>query len=234
MPAYPRNILSGKPYGGVVPILLQIAADALGCSSPWWGTIAEWTSVGSKVRFGIGVRVPGVNVPLHNWEFTDRACQPPPLPVEDPNKIFDAIIKGLGVKIEHGFDATCKYCGAEDKIRIPHKWMFEIGPGGSPGYWDSLAHEATHASEPRLKWDGHPDVAELRAEIGAGYLCGLLGVSPLPLHLRRHHDAHVARWISLLKDDSTLLLRVCDSASEAIAYLLRFADRDIKWHPPEM
>ena len=63
--------------------------------------------------------------------------------------------------------------------------MFEIGPGGASGYYDALGHELYHASERRVGWDAHPDVAELRAEIGSGYLLGALGIQPLPPHLAK-------------------------------------------------
>ena len=230
---FPLNVVSRKPLGGTTPILLQIAAtDALGCSSPWWGTTEDWAAKNSKVPYGIGVRVPGSASPLHNWEFTDRAYVPPPLTAENPDAVFEAIIKGLGVSMEFVVRPECKYIGAQDTIRIPYRWMFEIGPGGTSGWFDALAHELFHASEPRLRlgWDGHPDVAELRAEIGSGYLCGLLGVAPLPRYLARHHDAHVGRWVRLMKADPQLFLKVCGDVTETVSYLLRFAGKEVTWH----
>jgi antirestriction protein ArdC len=179
----------------------------------------------------LGVKIPGSSEALYNLDQTNRAYVPSPRPKENPDSVFAGIVSGLGVKIEHGFDATCKYLGAEDKIRIPHKWMFDIGPGGPSGYYDALGHELMHASEPRLKWEGHPDIGELRAEIGgSGFLCSLLGVPPLPLRLRRHHDVHVLKWIRLMKGDPQLLVRVCDAATDGVAFLVRFAGKEIKWH----
>jgi hypothetical protein len=229
--AFPRNILSEKPYGHTAPILLNIAAEALGCKDcPWWGSPSAWYVVKSRVPFGVGAWIPDSAAPLHNWKFTDRAYEPPPLPAQDPDAVLAAIIEGLGVKMEFVFSTECKYIGAGDKIRIPHKWMFEIGPGKLSGWYDTAFHELSHATERRLRWDGHPDVSELRAEIASGYVCGLLGVPPLPLHLRRHHDAHVGRWIPLMRDDPQLLFDVTKAASEAVAYLLQFAGMKIEWH----
>lgn len=222
----PRNVVSRKPYGGVGPLLLNLDSGEFG--SPWFGTVEDWQTLGGKVGLELGIRIPG-SPGVFNLDQTNN-YEPPPLPVEDPDKVLDAIVQGLGVKMEFGFDATCKYIGSEDKIRIPHRWMFEIGPGGPGGWFDALGHELMHASEPRLRWDGHPDVAELRAEIGSGYLCGLLGVNPLPRHLARHHDAHVCRWIRLMRADLSLLPSVTESACEAVAYLLRRSGRDIAWH----
>lgn len=166
LPAYPRNILSGRPYGGVTPILLQIAStDALGCTSPWWGTIADWALMGCKVPFGIGVRVPTSASPLHNWEFTDKALAPPVLPEVDPTQLFESIVKNAGIRIEHVFDCNCKYVGTGDYIVMPHRWMFEIGSGGLSGWHDALGHEIFHWTEreQRTGWDSNDDVAELRA-----------------------------------------------------------------------
>jgi hypothetical protein len=216
------------PYGGVGPLLLNL--DARAFDSPWWGTIEDHKAVGNAVGPSLGVRIPHSPGAVFNLDQTDRAYEPPPLGVEDPDEVFNAITNGLGVRMEFVVSPECKFIGSEDTIRIPHKWMFEIGPGGLSGYYDALGHELLHATEPRLHWDGPPDVAELRAEIGSGYLCGLLGVAPLPRHLARHHDAHVGRWIRLMTADPQLLLKVCGDATKAVSYLLECGGREFKWH----
>lgn len=225
-----RNLRTGMPYCGVRPMLLNIVAGAFDWTSPWFGTLKDHTAVGNTVKPELGVRIPGSPDAVYNLDQTNRAYEPPSMPIEDPAKVFDAIVNRLGVKVEHGIDSTCKYFGADDRIRIPHRWMFEIGPGGMSGYYDALGHELMHATEARLRWDGHPDVAELRAEIGSGNLCGLLGVKPLALQLRRHHDAHLSRWLRLMRADPKLLLAVTKSATEAVSFLLRCAGREVGWH----
>lgn len=225
LPAFPRNVLTGKPYGGVSPILLNIAAGALGCSSPWWGTIAEWAEVGSKVPFGAGTWVPGCKQAMYNLESTDRAYEPPPLTEDNPAKVFEAIVRGVGVRIEYVYNATCKYFWDGDYIVMPHPWMFAIGPGGIAGYYDALGHEVFHATEHRMVWDAHPDVNELRAEIGTGYLGALAGARPLPLHLARHHRHFASRWSRLLHQEPTLLFKVCDHVVASLDYLFRLAGR---------
>lgn len=233
LPAFPRNVRSGKPYGGVSPILLNIAAGALGCSSPWWGTVAEWAAVGSKVPFGLGARVPGCNQAVYNLDQTDRAYEPPPLPEENTAQVFEAIVRGLGVRVQYVYNATCKYVWDGDYIVMPHKWMFEIGPGGVDGYYDALGHELFHASERRTGWDGHPDVNELRAEMGAGYLSALAGANPLPLHLARHHRKYAPRWAQSLRSQPGLLVKVCDSVTATLDYLLGLASVRVCWCQPD-
>jgi antirestriction protein ArdC len=225
LPAFPHNVCSGKPYGGVSPILLNIAAGALGCSSPWWGTRAEWAAVGNKVPFGLGAWLPGYKQALYNLESTDRAYEPPPLPEENTAQVFEAIVRGVGVRVHYVYNATCKYAWAGDTIVMPHPWMFAIGPGGPDGYWDALGHELFHATERRTAWDAHPDVNELRAEIGTGYLGALAGARPLPLRIARHHRRFAPRWARLLRREPRLLLRVCDHVVATLDYLFRLVGR---------
>src|SRR5207253_5069031 len=106
-----------------------------------------WEAVGGKVQPALGVRIPNSPGALYNLDQTDRHYEPLALAYNDPDAVLDAIIKELGVKIEYGSDATCKYIGAADKIRMPHKCLFELGPAGISGYFDAKAHELMHASE---------------------------------------------------------------------------------------
>jgi antirestriction protein ArdC len=222
----PMNVANRKFYGGVNPILLEIAAGTLGVSSPWWGTLREWQTVGSTVQpDSLGARIPHCPEAVHHLEQTDHNYEPPPLALDDPAPVFDAIIRNGGVNIEYVFSAECKYIGAEDKIRMPHKWLFEIGAGGISGYWDAKAHELCHFFERRTGWAAHPDVCELRAEIGSGYLLGALGIKPLPLHLARHHRKFAPRWSRLLRQEPGLLFKVCDHVVATLDYLFRLARR---------
>lgn len=220
----PRNVITGKFYGRINPILLEMAGSGLGGASPWWGTSKEWQAVGSTVRpDSLDVRILHCSEAAYNLTQTDHNYEPPPLALDDPAPVFDAIIRNGGVNIEYVFSAECKYIGAEDKIRMPHRWMFEIGAGGISGYWDAQAHELCHFFERRTGWDAHPDVCELRAEIGSGYLLGALGIKPLPLHLARHHRKFAPRWSRLLRQEPGLLFKVCGHVVFTLNYLFRLA-----------
>lgn len=225
----PRNVITGKFYGGVNPILLGIAAQ--GCSTPWWGTLKDWQALGGTIRpDSLGVRIQHCPAAIYNLEQTDRRYEPPALVDEDPEEFFNAIVDKLGVRMEFVYNATCKYVWDGDYIVMPHRWMFEIGPGGVLGYWDAKGHELMHWSERRTGWDGHPDVNELRAEIGTGYLGALAGAKPLPLHLARHHRRFAPRWARLLRQEPGLLVRVCDHVVSTLDYLLGHAGRTIDRH----
>ncbi|KAJ3053723.1 hypothetical protein HK102_011650 [Quaeritorhiza haematococci] len=45
----PANVASKKPYRGINPILLDIAAARHGLTSRWWATFAQWKNLGGKV-----------------------------------------------------------------------------------------------------------------------------------------------------------------------------------------
>src|SRR5690242_1337304 len=57
----PTNVISGKPYSGINPLLLQLAAQERGFQAKWWGTYQQWQSLGAQVR-----KRPG-NVPPGQW-----------------------------------------------------------------------------------------------------------------------------------------------------------------------
>jgi antirestriction protein ArdC len=229
----PRNVVTGKLYGSLNPVLLEIAAGALGCTSPWWGTLKEWQTVGGRVRpDSLGARILNCPEVVYNLEQTDRAHRPSALPEDDPSKVFEAIVRSAKVRIEYVFNATCKYFWDGDYIVMPHPWMFEIGPGKIWGYFDGLGHELHHWSERRVYWKGSPEVNELRAEIGTGYLGALAGAKPLPLHLARHHRKYAARWAALMRSEPDMLVKVCENVTATVSWLFAFAGRTVDWSCP--
>lgn len=240
LPCLPRNILTNHLFGGVNPILLNLAGHA----SPFWGSYIHWQTLGCKVGPSEGRWIvlykPNsrskmesyrpVREMVYNWEQTDRAYRRATSPPTDPGESLEMIVKNAGVCIEHGADATCKYIIPEDKIRMPHKWMFELGPAGVSGYYDAKSHELCHWSERRVGWRADEDKNELRAEIGACYLGAALGVQPIPQNkVRRHHDRFARRWATLLRQDPDLLFRVCENVTLTVGYFLAFIGREPQW-----
>lgn len=55
------NVVSGKRYSGVNPLLLEIAAQRHGLNSKWWATFKQWKELGGVVK-----RRPS-NVPEGQW-----------------------------------------------------------------------------------------------------------------------------------------------------------------------
>lgn len=47
---HPVNVQSNRPYSGVNPLLLQIAAQRHGLRSKYWGTFNQWVSKGARVK----------------------------------------------------------------------------------------------------------------------------------------------------------------------------------------
>lgn len=46
---FPANVVSKKPYRGINPILLELAAARHDLASKWWGTFNQWKQLGGKV-----------------------------------------------------------------------------------------------------------------------------------------------------------------------------------------
>lgn len=228
----PRDVQRGTVYAGINPLLLQVAARRWGFSSPYWSTIAGWHSQGCKVlqrrraAHVVVAELPAQEA-VFNYEQTDQAVTLPPLTYDAPADVLDKIISQAGVRIEFGWDATCKYIGAEDRIQMPHKLMFVVGPGGETGFYDALAHELYHWSEARVGWQASYEVSELRAEIGSGFILAALGIPPLPLHLARHHRRFAPAWSKLLRSHPSLLFRVCNDVCATLDWLLRLVGKKI-------
>ena len=47
---HPVNVVSRRPYSGVNPLILQIAARRHGLRSKFWGTFNQWKALGGKVK----------------------------------------------------------------------------------------------------------------------------------------------------------------------------------------
>ena len=45
-----RNVITGRPYSGINPWLLQLHAIRHGFSSPYWATYQQWQAVGCRVK----------------------------------------------------------------------------------------------------------------------------------------------------------------------------------------
>jgi antirestriction protein ArdC len=45
----PANVVSKRSYRGLNPILLDMASETHGFTSKWWGTFAQWKSLGGRV-----------------------------------------------------------------------------------------------------------------------------------------------------------------------------------------
>lgn len=61
---FPANVVTKKPYRGINPILLDVAANRHNLTSKWWATFNQWKALGGSVK-----RRPA-NVPQGEWGTT--------------------------------------------------------------------------------------------------------------------------------------------------------------------
>lgn len=247
LPCLSRNILNGKVYGGVNPILLNLHALRFGYQSPYWGTFVQWQTVSAKVKQpdipGWGARIllykplsrstmelRLVRECVYNMEQTDGKYRPPVLVECDPGPVFEGIIKNAGIRMDYHAGADCRWIsGPNERIHMPHKWMFENGPGKVEAYYDTLGHEIFHWTEDRMGWKAHYDINELRAEIGTGYLGAALGVKPMPRRLAQHHDRYASTWANILRQNPQVLFDVCENVTATVTSLLRLVGGKVAW-----
>lgn len=243
-PCLPRNALTGRPFGALNSILLNIAAARFKMTLPHWASLAQWQLQGVKVHqpqdvVDWGTRIlmnKATGVPrlvrevVYNLEQTDQARRLPGVPKQCPDKAFEAIVKNAGIRIEYNAGTDCRWIGGKnERLKLPFRLFFEAGPGGVSGWYDALGHEILHWSESRMGWEAHYDVSELRAEIGTGLLGAVLQAQPLARHLAQHHDSYVGKWLKLIYADPGLLFTVCENVTATVAWLLRFAGREVAW-----
>ena len=223
-PAHPSDWM---PYRGVNVLILNMSATANGYRSRFWASEAEWARLGCEVTGQATILADGTPVfhadqtllCLSSVAYRSRKRWTPIAVDYGP---AEAVIKASGATIHHrATQEAAYYYPPNDYIVFPLKEQFLNGPGGLPGYFDSLLHELAHFSEPRLGWHGTSIVRELRAEIAAPFLTAQLGVGVLSdTKMLTNHRNHLSRWIKAMKHDPTLIFNVTADASKAVDYLL--------------
>lgn len=132
----------------------------------------------------------------------------------------DAFFAATGAIVRHGGDRAY-YTTGDDHIQMPAFAAFRE----PAGYYAVLAHEHTHwtGSEKRCnrqfgKRFGDEAYAfeELVAELGAAFLCAILGLSAEP---RQAHAAYVASWLRVLRNDKRAIFTAASKAQAAVDYL---------------
>jgi hypothetical protein len=229
MSHYPRQIVSGRLFAGVNPILLQIAAARMNSTSPWWATKMECELCRHMVVVGPddGVQLPDQKENVFNLEQQpDRGFEPPELPYRRPAVVFDTLVREAGIKIEYDDEAICQYERDKDLIRIPYPFLF-----ADDCFFHALSHEIFHFTERRMGWPAAATTPqdELRAEIGASFLCAVLGVKPLAARYRSNHDKFVQTWAADMRANPGLLFEVCNNVTATISGLLRFVGMEVRW-----
>ncbi len=154
----------------------------------------------------------------------------PPLPSLLPtfqrDKKVEGFVGATRARVEHGFPHAC-YRRDLDAIQVPGSEMFLGSDTSSPkeAYYSTLLHELTH-------WSGAPHrlnrefgkrfsdnayaFEELVAELGAAFLCALLGVTNEP---RVDHAQYLSVWLKVLSQDHKTIFMAAGQAQKATEYL---------------
>jgi antirestriction protein ArdC len=240
---FPRDVRTKKKFFGINFLLLQMAAKEHHFTSSWWGTTDEFTALGSNVKSRPDQVQPGcwatetvlyknqdnriltMSSIVYNSEqlmFLLESCQPNSklYPSYD---LAERVLHGTKAKISYNDTGEAYYFYPPyDFITFPERRAFEEGLGGLPGYYESLAHELVHWSEPRLGFDVDCDegIRELRADIGAAMLMEELGV-PHSISFS-NFEKWRTRWLALLREDFNLIFKVAASATKAVDYIMGF------------
>jgi antirestriction protein ArdC len=123
--------------------------------------------------------------------------------------------------IQHGGNRAF-YSPSRDSIQMPPPQSFH----DIESYYATLAHEITHWTNHASRLDrkfgkkrfGNEAYAmeELVAEIGAAFLCVVLGITP---ETREDHAAYIQSWITVLKKDPKAIFTAASHAQRAVDYL---------------
>ena len=132
----------------------------------------------------------------------------------------EAFFAATGAIVRHGGNRAF-YTTAGDFIQMPQFAQFD----GAVFYYATLAHEHTHWTGANARLDrqfgarfGDQAYAfeELVAELGAAYLCGILGLANEP---RPDHAAYLDSWLKVLKSDKKAIFTAANKAQAAVDYL---------------
>lgn len=220
------------PFTGIAVLLLNMAATERGLKSSFWQTQAAWEKLGRQVS-GEGTMIPSRLDP-NRWItvfnadqvagglFRSRPRRTPLTEDYGPAEALIAACQKNGADICQVWETKAEYhYPPADRIIFPYRELFLAGPGGLPAYFDSFFHELAHWSEPRLGFSADYPTCELRSEIAAPFLASRLGIPVLcDMDKLPNHRNHLARWITAMHDDPTLIFNVAADASEAVEYLL--------------
>jgi antirestriction protein ArdC len=235
-----RTFLSKTKFDGINTILLQIAAKEKRFRSNLWATSGQFARLGMPVKYRPD------DVEAGNWAteivyydddnllhslvvYNLDQCQSviegflrDPILTADYS-YAEKILHATDAKIEYNRDGKAFYFYKDDYIALPAKEDFENGLGGLPGYYDALAHELIHWTEPRLKFHNIEPIIELRAEIGTSLLMEELCVpnSIAYLNFNKWRDS----WISLMESNPAFIFKIAASACRAVDYILTFSSR---------
>lgn len=173
----PKNPVNKKCYNGINSLLLNGLSQKHAYRSNYWGTPAQWRSLGIQQEKGaLGSPVIFLEGKSLNHYFVYNAEQCFGKDCgkyiilskkEEDYSLVKKFLKPIKYKITHSAKIDHpKFDRAEDRISLPPKKHFN----GDAHYYNSLFHELCHWSEVRLGWEGDEDKGELIAELFSNYM----------------------------------------------------------------
>lgn len=146
-----------------------------------------------------------------------------PVEPRGPVELIEAsetFFAATGAVFKHG-GAQAFYTPKGDYIQLPAPETFN----GPESYAATKAHELIHWTGDSKRCDrkfgvkfGDDQYAreELVAELGAAFLCAMLGVTPEP---REDHASYLASWLKVLKADKRAIFQAAAAAQKACDWL---------------
>jgi antirestriction protein ArdC len=138
------------------------------------------------------------------------------------NEAAEQFVAATSATIRHGGDHAY-YTEMGDAIQLPHAESFHDAEGYAATQLHELVHWTKHASRLDRHFASEPYAykgysrEELVAELGAAFLCALLGVTPEP---REDHAAYISHWLKILQGDNRAIFSAAAQAQRAVDYLI--------------
>lgn len=240
-----RNI-EGRPYTGVNPILLEIAAEEAGYEQPAWATYKQAQKHGGQVRkdekgslitfYKVWNKI-NEETGEEEQRFTLRYYkvwnvaqidgldwQPaePVAPGADPLAAGEEIIDGMpnAPKITVKQSDRAFYRPSTDSVTLPALSQYEE----PEAFYRTAFHELVHSTGHKSRLDrnltgrfGTPDYA--REELIAEIGAAILCATSGISHEVEDSAAYIATWQKALSDDPRLIVTAASKAQKAADYI---------------
>lgn len=242
--AWPRNLLTKKPYRGVNVFLLV----SMSYESPFWLTFHQAQELGGSIRkgekacpvvfwkrleiedakTGEAQRIPLLRI-YH--VFNTAQCEGlKALPAADDLAV--SVTKPAEIMahmphppaLKHGM-SRAYYSPSQDEVGLPHRERFET----ETGYFATLFHELVHSTGHKSRLHRATLVEntgfgsdpysreELIAELGSAFLCGYAEIVDRTID---NSAAYLESWLKQLKNDRTLIVQAAAQAQKAADYII--------------
>lgn len=149
---------------------------------------------------------------------------PPFNPIEEADKLISAYFKRSGCRIRHERQNEAYYTPSLDRITMPLQEQFPV----PANYYGTLFHEVAHStghSQRLARFDTTQAFGkelyskeELVAELVAFALLNTLGIETNATF--RNNVAYIQSWLSVLKNDTKLLVGAAGKAEKALAMIM--------------